>query len=152
MRNDEFTAIALGLLSSLYNAAFRLTRDEHDAEDLVQDTYAYAFEHANELRSPAAAKTWLLRILYHRFISLRRTARAPRAKSSRRRPRGVFGGNRSGAAPRACNNCASLSRDHHQGHRAVARGASHRRGHVRHRGILIPGDRRNHGLPSGHSP
>src|SRR5713226_658042 len=76
MRNDEFTAIALGLLSSLYNAAFRLTRDEHDAEDLVQDTYAYAFEHANELRSPAAAKTWLLRILYHRFISLRRTARA----------------------------------------------------------------------------
>ncbi len=51
MRNDEFTAIALGLLSSLYNAAFRLTRDEHDAEDLVQDTYAYAFEHANELRT-----------------------------------------------------------------------------------------------------
>ena len=76
MRKDEFTAIALGLLSSLYNAAFRLTRDEHDAEDLVQDTYAYAFEHANELRSLAASKTWLLRILYHRFISLRRTARS----------------------------------------------------------------------------
>ncbi|MGH7781570.1 MAG: sigma-70 family RNA polymerase sigma factor [Candidatus Binataceae bacterium] len=76
MRNDEFTAIAIGLVSSLYNAAFRLTRAEHDAEDLVQDTYAYAFEHANELRSPAAAKTWLLRILYHRFISLRRTSRA----------------------------------------------------------------------------
>ncbi len=76
MRNDEFTAITVGLVSSLYNAAFRLTRDEHDAEDLVQDMYAYAFEHANELRSPAAAKTWLLRILYHRFISLRRTSRA----------------------------------------------------------------------------
>jgi len=76
MRNDEFTAIAVGLVSSLYNAAFRLTRDEHDAQDLVQDTYAYAFEHANELRSLAASKTWLLRILYHRFISLRRTSRA----------------------------------------------------------------------------
>src|SRR6266849_3534605 len=76
MHHDEFAAIAVGLMSSLYNAAFRLSRDEHDAEDLVQDTYAYAFEHANELRSPAAAKTWLLRILYHRFISLRRTSRA----------------------------------------------------------------------------
>ncbi len=75
MHNDEFTAIAVGLVSSLYNAAFRLTHDEHDAEDLVQDMYAYAFEHAHELRSPAAAKTWLLRILYHRFISLRRHAR-----------------------------------------------------------------------------
>jgi RNA polymerase sigma-70 factor (ECF subfamily) len=76
MHHDGFTAIAVGLVSSLYNAAFRLTRDERDAEDLVQDTYAYAFEHANELRSAAAAKTWLLRILYHRFISLRRTSRA----------------------------------------------------------------------------
>lgn len=76
MRNDEFTAIAVGLVSLLYNAAFRLTRDGHDAEDLVQDTYTYAFAHANELRSPAAVKIWLLRILYHRFISLRRTLHA----------------------------------------------------------------------------
>jgi RNA polymerase sigma-70 factor, ECF subfamily len=75
MQSDQFKAIALGLLSSLYNSAFRLTRDPHDAEDLVQDTYAYAFAHAGELRNPAAAKAWLMRILYHRFISLRRAAR-----------------------------------------------------------------------------
>jgi RNA polymerase sigma-70 factor (ECF subfamily) len=75
MQSDQFKAIALGLLSSLYNAAFRLTRDPHDAEDLVQDTYAYAFAHANELRSPASAKAWLMRILYHRFISVRRHSR-----------------------------------------------------------------------------
>ncbi len=76
MRKDEFTAIALGFVSPLFNTAFRLTRNEHDAEDLVQDTYVYAFEHANDLRSLAAAKTWLSQILYHRFVSLRRTSRA----------------------------------------------------------------------------
>jgi RNA polymerase sigma-70 factor (ECF subfamily) len=74
-KSDEFKTIVLGLLSSLYNAAIRLTRDVHEAEDLVQDTYTYAFAHANELRSPAAAKAWLMRILYHRFISLRRHQR-----------------------------------------------------------------------------
>ncbi|MGH7781223.1 MAG: RNA polymerase sigma factor [Candidatus Binataceae bacterium] len=75
MQSDQFKAIARGLLSSLYNAAFRLTRNPHDAEDLVQDTYAYAFAHAEELRSSASAKAWLIRILYHRFISARRRSR-----------------------------------------------------------------------------
>ncbi len=76
MRKDEFNAIALGLLSTVYNSALRLTGDEHDAEDLVQDTYTYAFEHAHELRSLAACKTWMFRIMYHRFISMRRAARS----------------------------------------------------------------------------
>jgi len=79
MHSDEFTAIAVGLLSSLYNAAFRLTRNRDQAEDLVQDTYAYAFAHGDELRSVAAAKSWLMRILYHRFISLHRR-RGPELK------------------------------------------------------------------------
>jgi hypothetical protein len=30
---DDFTSIALGLVSSLYNAAFRLTRNEQEAQD-----------------------------------------------------------------------------------------------------------------------
>jgi RNA polymerase sigma-70 factor (ECF subfamily) len=82
MHRDEFIAIAVGLLSSLYNAAFRLTRDEDEAEDLVQDTYSYAFAHADELRSIAAAKPWLMRILYHRFY-FPASARWPRAQGSR---------------------------------------------------------------------
>ncbi len=73
---DEFTSIALGLVSGLYNAAFRLTRNEHEAEDLVQETYAHAFEHASELRSLSATKTWIFRIMYHRFVSLQRAAHA----------------------------------------------------------------------------
>jgi RNA polymerase sigma-70 factor (ECF subfamily) len=75
MSSQEFTSIAIGLLSSLYYAAFRLTRDGAEAEDLVQDTYTYAFAHADELRTITAAKAWFMRILYHRFISLRRRTR-----------------------------------------------------------------------------
>jgi RNA polymerase sigma-70 factor, ECF subfamily len=64
------------MLPALYNMAFRLTRDQHEAEDLVQDTYAQAFEHANELRNLGAIKTWIFRIMYHRFVALRRSSNA----------------------------------------------------------------------------
>lgn len=76
MRRDEFSAIALGALSALYNAAVRLTGNDHDAEDLVQETYLHAFEHADQLKNLAACKAWLFRIMRNRFISLHRTARA----------------------------------------------------------------------------
>jgi RNA polymerase sigma-70 factor, ECF subfamily len=76
MRRDEFSAIALGALSALYNAARRLTGNDHDAEELVQETYLHAFEHADQLKSLAACKVWLFRIMRNRFISLHRAARA----------------------------------------------------------------------------
>jgi RNA polymerase sigma-70 factor, ECF subfamily len=73
---DEFTRIALGALSELYNAARRLTGNEHDAEDLVQETYLQAFGQANQLRSLASCKVWLFRIMRNRFISLHRSGKA----------------------------------------------------------------------------
>ncbi len=76
MRGDEFSTIALGTLSALYNAAVRLTGNDHDAEDLVQETYLHAFEHADQLKSLAACKAWLFRIMRNRFISLHRASRA----------------------------------------------------------------------------
>lgn len=76
MQRDEFGAIALGALSALYNAAVRLTGNDQDAEDLVQETYLHAFEHADQLKSLAACKVWLFRIMRNRFISLHRTAQA----------------------------------------------------------------------------
>ena len=75
-RRDEFSGIALGALSALYNAAVRLTGNGHDAEDLVQETYLHAFQHADQLKSLAACKVWLFRIMRNRFISLHRAAQA----------------------------------------------------------------------------
>ncbi len=73
---EEFTAVALGSLSALYNAAHRMTGNEHDAEDLVQETYVEAFRHADQLRSLARARAWLFRILRNRFVSAARRRRA----------------------------------------------------------------------------
>src|SRR5712692_2720773 len=75
-RRDEFSVIALGALSALYNAAVRLTGNDRDAEDLVQETYLHAFEHADQLKSLGACRVWLFRIMRNRFVSLHRAAQA----------------------------------------------------------------------------
>ena len=75
-RHDEFTAAALGFLSAIYNAAHRMTHNEHDAEDLAQETYVEAFRHASQLRDLAHCRAWLFRILRNRFISNQRKGRA----------------------------------------------------------------------------
>ncbi len=74
-RLDEFSAVAQGFLSPLYNAAYRLTGNAPDAEDLVQDTYVDAFQHADQLRNIAHCKAWLFRILRNRFVSGARARR-----------------------------------------------------------------------------
>lgn len=75
-RRGEFAAVALGFLSGLYNAAYRLTRNEHDAEDLAQETYAEAFRHAEQLHDLSRCKPWLFKILRNRFLSRARERRA----------------------------------------------------------------------------
>lgn len=74
--HEEITEVALGCAPQLYNAAYRLTRNEAEAEDLVQNAYAEAFQAAHQLRSLAACKVWLFRILRNRFLSDRRRAAA----------------------------------------------------------------------------
>jgi RNA polymerase sigma-70 factor (ECF subfamily) len=55
-------------LESLYRAAFRLTRNRTDAEDLVQDTCVRACLKIDELRSSKRVKSWLLRVLHNVFV------------------------------------------------------------------------------------
>jgi len=44
---DEFERVALPHLSHLYTAAFYLTKDKTEAEELVQQTYLRAFQFLN---------------------------------------------------------------------------------------------------------
>ncbi len=75
-RQDEFVAVAVGFLSAVYNAARRMTRNEHDAEDLAQETYVEAFRHASQLRDLSHCRAWLFGILRNRFVSNERRSRA----------------------------------------------------------------------------
>lgn len=65
-------------VDSMYNFAFRLTNDEDDANDLMQDTYLKAFRFINSFEEGTNAKAWLFRILKNSFINdYRRRSKEP---------------------------------------------------------------------------
>jgi RNA polymerase sigma-70 factor (ECF subfamily) len=66
---DEFEMLALGHLDPLYAAALRLTRNERDAEDLVQDTFLRAYRFFDRFERGTNIKAWLFKILTNTFIN-----------------------------------------------------------------------------------
>lgn len=56
-------------MDSMYNFAYRLTFDEDDAKDLVQDTYLKAYRFITSFEQGTNAKAWLFRILKNSFIN-----------------------------------------------------------------------------------
>lgn len=66
---ERFEQDVVPLLSSLYGAALRLTRDRTDAEDLVQETYLRAFRGFAGFQEGTNLKAWLYRILTNSFIN-----------------------------------------------------------------------------------
>jgi RNA polymerase sigma-70 factor, ECF subfamily len=67
-----FETDALSHLDSLYGTALRLTRNEADAQDLVQDTYVKAFKSAKQFTPGTNLKAWLFTILHNTFRNRRR--------------------------------------------------------------------------------
>lgn len=77
----SFEELALPHLEMVYRVALRLTRSEHDAEDLVQETYLKAYKAFSrfEMRE-VGIRPWLLRILHNAFLNrVTRQKRAPKA-------------------------------------------------------------------------
>ena len=56
-------------LDAMYNFAYRLTYDEDNAKDLVQDAYLKAYRFAESFQKGTNAKAWLYRILKNSFIN-----------------------------------------------------------------------------------
>jgi len=56
-------------IKPLYHFAYRLTNDEDDAYDLVQDTYLKAYRFITSFERGSNAKAWLFRILKNSFIN-----------------------------------------------------------------------------------
>jgi RNA polymerase sigma-70 factor (ECF subfamily) len=72
----EFERVALPHLSGLYRAAFYLTKNEADAEDLVQETCLRAFRFFDKFEPGTNCKAWLLSILRNLFINRYRQRKA----------------------------------------------------------------------------
>ena len=67
--NTQFTAEAMQYAQSLYSSALRMTRNQSDAEDLVQETYLKAFRSYGSFETGTNLKAWLFRILTNTFIN-----------------------------------------------------------------------------------
>ena len=68
-RTARFERDAMQYTNQLYAAAIRYTKDPHNAQDLVQDTYAKAFTSFHQFEPGTNLKAWLYRILTTTFIN-----------------------------------------------------------------------------------
>jgi RNA polymerase sigma-70 factor (ECF subfamily) len=64
-----FEEQAMPLMSSVYSAALRMTRNPADAEDLVQETYLKAYRGFGGFQEGTNLKAWLYRILTNTYIN-----------------------------------------------------------------------------------
>jgi RNA polymerase sigma factor (sigma-70 family) len=55
---------------SLYYYALKMTRNEHDAKDVVQETMIEVYKHLGELKNPGALKAYVNSVAYRRSINL----------------------------------------------------------------------------------
>ena len=73
---------ALGILfrrhgRAVLNVAWRILRDESEADDLRQEVFLYLFERAGHYEaSKCSASSWIIQITYHRAIDRQRFLRA----------------------------------------------------------------------------
>ena len=75
-QSEAFAALALPLLKPLYNFAHWLTRDHHEAEDLVQDAYMRAMKGFSGFQPGTNFKAWMFRIVRNTFLSSRAGTKA----------------------------------------------------------------------------
>ena len=74
LSHGEFERLAMKQLDPLYAAALRLTKNERDAEDLVQDTFLRAYRFFDKFERGTNIKAWLFKILTNTFINRYRRA------------------------------------------------------------------------------
>ncbi len=68
-KRADFERQAMPHVDSLYGAAYRLTRNPRDAEDLVQDSLLRAYRFWDSFEQDSNCKAWLLRIVTNTFIN-----------------------------------------------------------------------------------
>ena len=74
-----FEELAMPLFEQLYNFAHWLAQDQHEAEDLVQETYAKALRGFSSYQAGTNFRAWMYRILRNTFLNTRTGRKATRS-------------------------------------------------------------------------
>lgn len=67
--SDRFNREVVAHLNSLYRFALRKTRNQQEAEDLVQDTLLRALEFQHRLQPGSNCRAWLFTIMHNLFVN-----------------------------------------------------------------------------------
>ena len=77
----DFEKAAMPYVDSLYNTAYRMTRNSEDAEDLVQETFIEVMRSIKQFRGEAAVGSWIRRIAVSKALMFLRSAWTKRGQS-----------------------------------------------------------------------
>jgi RNA polymerase sigma-70 factor (ECF subfamily) len=69
--HEEFEGLAMPLLDALYNFARWLSRDQAEAEDLVQETFFKGLRGFDSFTPGSDFRAWMFRILRNTFLTSR---------------------------------------------------------------------------------
>jgi RNA polymerase sigma-70 factor (ECF subfamily) len=70
LSSDSFEQLAMPYFDPLYNFACWLTHDRHEAEDLVQVTYARALKGFSSFQPGTNFRAWIYKILRKYILDL----------------------------------------------------------------------------------
>lgn len=68
-KQEAFKSEVFLHMDSIYNSALKLTYNEEDAKDLVQETYFKAYRFFEQFEPGTSCKAWLFKILKNTFIN-----------------------------------------------------------------------------------
>ncbi|MFQ5452773.1 MAG: sigma-70 family RNA polymerase sigma factor [Candidatus Zixiibacteriota bacterium] len=79
-KRKGFETEAIPHMDALYRTALRMTKNDNDAQDLVQETYVKAYRFWDKFELGSNCRAWLFRIMTNIFINeYRSKARSPMA-------------------------------------------------------------------------
>lgn len=79
-KRKAFETEALPHMDALYRTALRMTKNQNDAEDLVQETFVKAYRFWDKFEPGSNCRAWLFKIMTNIFINnYRSRSRAPQA-------------------------------------------------------------------------
>src|SRR5438046_5732731 len=79
--SDAFRALVERHSRSVFRLAFRMTGNEQDAEDVVQESFLRAYRQLGRFESRANFGTWLYRIVANCSVDLMRARQAKQAQA-----------------------------------------------------------------------